>query len=124
MKKLLVGITALVLALAFTSCASMVIVDETLPPEQTATVRFAVKVLRYNGEPVNKEWRVVKIPEGKAEFIVTLVQVISSYHYITTYSLVPFWVYLPQWQSYPEFFQVAMSMPPYRAPAHDLHYKF
>ncbi|GHV21901.1 hypothetical protein FACS189494_07960 [Spirochaetia bacterium] len=92
MKKLLVGITALVLALAFASCAGMVIVDETLPPEQTASVRFAVKVLSYNGAPVNKEWRVVKIPEGNAEFLASMKYVVDSYQTRTTYSLnnVPF----------------------------------
>jgi hypothetical protein len=87
----LIGITALAFALAFISCASMVIVDKTLSPEQTATVRFAngtiiithtdhITVARYNGMPV-KKWRIVKIPEGDAQFVVNLRQETTSYSY-------------------------------------------
>jgi hypothetical protein len=68
-----VGIFA-VLATLGACVTEPVVFDESIPPEETATVNFAfLQPTAYNGIPVDKKkWVRTKIPQGETSFVVDI----------------------------------------------------
>jgi hypothetical protein len=89
------GLTALKCAGIFAALAVLgscvtepVVFDETIPPEETATVFFAfLQPTAYNGIPVDKKkWVRTKIPQGEASFVVDVYGPVRGSGFIINYT--------------------------------------